>query len=131
MATFYFVRHGKTDYSERNKKIFQGFGVNLSPFSAEGVKEIETASKDKGQKDRLLSPLFTMGTTVMIPRFAGVGCPACAVRTFALTGRGNLPRVILPCFSDDICSVICSREIWAPFRRQSVKNHVFFACLNL
>lgn len=47
MATFYFVRHGKTDYSERNKKIFQGFGVNLSPLSAEGVKEIETTSKDK------------------------------------------------------------------------------------
>lgn len=47
MAAFYFVRHGKTDYSERNKKIFQGFGVNLSPFSAEGVKEIEIAPKDK------------------------------------------------------------------------------------
>lgn len=47
MAVFYLVRHGKTDYSERNKKIFQGFGVNLSPLSAEGVKEIENTSKDK------------------------------------------------------------------------------------
>ena len=47
MATFYLVRHGKTDYSERNKKIYQGFGVNLSPLSVEGVKEIENTSKDK------------------------------------------------------------------------------------
>lgn len=47
MATFYFIRHGKTDYSERNKKIYQGFGVNLSPLSAEGVEEIRNACKDK------------------------------------------------------------------------------------
>lgn len=47
MATFYLVRHGKTDYSERNKKIYQGFGVNLSPLSVEGVKEIENTSKDR------------------------------------------------------------------------------------
>lgn len=47
MATFYLVRHGKTDYSERNKKIYQGFGVNLSPLSVDGVKEIENTSKDK------------------------------------------------------------------------------------
>jgi len=47
MATFYLIRHGKTNYSERNKKIYQGFGVNLSPLSIEGVKEIENTSKDK------------------------------------------------------------------------------------
>lgn len=47
MATFYLVRHGKTNYSERNKKIYRGFGVNLSPLSVEGVKEIENTSKDK------------------------------------------------------------------------------------
>lgn len=47
MATFYLVRHGKTDYSERNRKIYQGFGVNLSPLSTEGIKEIENTSKDK------------------------------------------------------------------------------------
>ena len=47
MATFYLVRHGQTDYSERNKKIYQGFGVNLSPLSTDGVKEIINTSKDK------------------------------------------------------------------------------------
>ena len=47
MATFYLVRHGKTDYSEQNKKIYQGFGVNLSPLSIDGVKEIQNTSRDK------------------------------------------------------------------------------------
>ncbi len=47
MATFYLVRHGKTDYSQRDTKIYQGFGVNLSPLSAEGIQEIKSISKDK------------------------------------------------------------------------------------
>lgn len=29
----YFIRHGETDYSERNTKIYQGFGVSLSKLS--------------------------------------------------------------------------------------------------
>lgn len=47
MAIFYLIRHGKTDYSERNSKIYQGFGVNLAPLSAEGIEEIRHTSKDK------------------------------------------------------------------------------------
>ncbi len=47
MAIFYLIRHGKADYSERNEKIYQGFGVNLAPLSAEGIEEIKNASKDK------------------------------------------------------------------------------------
>lgn len=47
MATFYLVKHRKTVYLERNKKIYQGFGVNLSPLSVEGIKEIENTSKDR------------------------------------------------------------------------------------
>ncbi len=43
---FYFVRHGRTDYSQRNTKIYQGFGVNLSPLSAEGIREIQKTAKD-------------------------------------------------------------------------------------
>ena len=43
---FYFVRHGKTDYSARNTLIYQGFGVQLSPLSAEGVAQIERAALD-------------------------------------------------------------------------------------
>ena len=34
---FYFVRHGKTDYSQRNEKIYRGFGVQLAPLSEKGV----------------------------------------------------------------------------------------------
>lgn len=48
MATFYLVRHGKTDYSERNKKIYQGFGVNLSPLSVEELKKLKTLQKING-----------------------------------------------------------------------------------
>lgn len=46
MAKFYFIRHGKTDYSERNQKIYQGFGVNLSPLDRNGIKEIQNTAKD-------------------------------------------------------------------------------------
>lgn len=47
MAIFYLIRHGKTDYSEQNQKIYQGFGVHLSPLDAEGVQEIQQTAKDK------------------------------------------------------------------------------------
>lgn len=47
MAVFYLIRHGKTDYAERNQKIYQGYGVNLSPLSAEGIREIEIAAQDQ------------------------------------------------------------------------------------
>lgn len=48
---FYFVRHGKTDYSERNTKIYQGFGVNLSKLSEEGITQIKETAKDERLKD--------------------------------------------------------------------------------
>ena len=56
---FYFVRHGKTDYSERNIKIYQGFGVNLAPLSELGVEQIKKTAKDdrlKGTELILSSP---------------------------------------------------------------------------
>ncbi|MDO5438604.1 MAG: histidine phosphatase family protein [Erysipelotrichaceae bacterium] len=43
---FYFVRHGKTDYSKRNTGIYQGFGVNLAPLSEKGIQQISEAAKD-------------------------------------------------------------------------------------
>ena len=43
---FYFVRHGKTDYSKRNTGIYQGFGVNLAPLSEKGIQQIGEAAKD-------------------------------------------------------------------------------------
>lgn len=47
MAIFYLIRHGKTDYSERNKKVYQGFGVHLSPLAPEGIQEIQSTAKDQ------------------------------------------------------------------------------------
>lgn len=43
---FYFVRHGKTDYSQRNTKVYQGFGVNLARLSEKGVEQIRETARD-------------------------------------------------------------------------------------
>lgn len=43
---FYLVRHGETDYRERNTKIYQGFGVNLAPLSPEGILQIKRTAED-------------------------------------------------------------------------------------
>ena len=48
---FYLIRHGETDYSERNTKIYQGFGVNLSKLSKTGINQIKETSKDDRLKD--------------------------------------------------------------------------------
>jgi len=56
---FYFVRHGEPDYSEQNTKIYQGFGVNLSPLSETGVRQIKETARDnrlKGAEIILSSP---------------------------------------------------------------------------
>ena len=46
MAEFYLIRHGTPDYSERNTKVYQGFGTNLAPLSDAGVSEIKNTAKD-------------------------------------------------------------------------------------
>jgi broad specificity phosphatase PhoE/8-oxo-dGTP pyrophosphatase MutT (NUDIX family) len=43
---FYFVRHGKTDYSEETYPIYQGMGLNMCTLSEEGVTQIENVAKD-------------------------------------------------------------------------------------
>ncbi len=43
---FYFVRHGQTDYSQQNTKIYQGFGVNLAGLSREGEAQIRKTAGD-------------------------------------------------------------------------------------
>lgn len=48
---FYFVRHGDTDYSERNTKIYQGFGVHLSKLSEKGITQIMETAKDSRLAD--------------------------------------------------------------------------------
>ena len=48
---FYFVRHGNTDYSEKDTKIYQGFGVNLAPLSPKGIQEIKATARDERLKN--------------------------------------------------------------------------------
>ncbi|MGI6607376.1 MAG: histidine phosphatase family protein [Erysipelotrichaceae bacterium] len=58
---FYFIRHGKTDYSQRNTKIYQGFGVNLARLSELGVSQVKKAARDKRLKtaDIIISSPYT------------------------------------------------------------------------
>ena len=58
---FYFIRHGTADYSNRNTKIYQGFGVNLSPLSEEGIAQIKECAKDErlADADIILSSPYT------------------------------------------------------------------------
>ncbi len=58
---FYFVRHGKTDYSEKNTKIYQGYGVNLAPMSETGIMQIKETAKDERLKgtDIILTSPYT------------------------------------------------------------------------
>lgn len=58
---FYLIRHGLTDYSQQNTKIYQGYGVNLSPLSKVGIEQIEETARDKRLKnaDIILSSPYT------------------------------------------------------------------------
>lgn len=58
---FYLIKHGRTDYSERNTKIYQGFGVHLSSLSALGVQQIKDTAKDSRLQgaDIILSSPYT------------------------------------------------------------------------
>jgi len=56
---FYFVRHGEADYSERDTKIYQGFGVNLAKLSETGINQVKKTAEDdrlKGADIILCSP---------------------------------------------------------------------------
>lgn len=48
---FYLVRHGEPDYSERNTKIYQGFGEQLCPLTAKGCEQIKQTAHDERLKD--------------------------------------------------------------------------------
>lgn len=73
---FYLVRHGKTDYKEKNTKIYQGFGTNLAPLSQEGIREIKAASKDVRLRnaDIILSSPYTraLQTAAILSKELGV-----------------------------------------------------------
>lgn len=55
MTTFYFIRHGKTDFTEANSKIYRGQGFNMLTLSAEGIHQIvETAKTPELKNARLI-----------------------------------------------------------------------------
>ena len=58
---FYLIRHGATDYTQQNTKIYQGYGVNLSPLSQKGIEQIYHTAKDKRliNADVILSSPYT------------------------------------------------------------------------
>lgn len=60
MAVFYFIRHGQTDFSQKNTKFYQGWGFNLLTLSDLGKQQIEAAARDdrlKAAELILSSPL--------------------------------------------------------------------------
>ena len=73
---FYLIRHGRTDYSLQNTRIYQGYDVNLSPLSAEGIKEIEVASSDIRLRDAdlILSSPYTraLQTAAILSKNLGI-----------------------------------------------------------
>ena len=46
MAIFYFIRHGQTDFSLANKKIYQDRGFDLLPLSGLGRQQVKAAARD-------------------------------------------------------------------------------------
>ena len=73
---FYLVRHGKTDYSETNTGIYQGFGVNLAPLSEKGREDAKRAASDPRLQglDLILSSPYTRAvqTAAIISKETGV-----------------------------------------------------------
>ncbi len=55
MTTFFFIRHGKTDFSDANTKIYQNQGFNMLTLSDEGIRQItETAGAPELQNAELI-----------------------------------------------------------------------------
>lgn len=73
---FYFVRHGQTDYSERNIKVYQGFGVNLAGLTETGIRQIKETAKDSRLKkaDIILSSPYTraLQTAAILSKELGI-----------------------------------------------------------
>ncbi len=73
---FYLIRHGKPDYTQQNTKIYQGYGVNLSPLSGIGVQQIHETAKDKRlvNADLILTSPYTraLHTAAILSKELGI-----------------------------------------------------------
>lgn len=76
MTKFYFIRHGKADFSEIDHKIYQGIGHNAITLSHTGVCEIKKTSRDDRLKDAdviITSPFGrTMHSAAILSKELGV-----------------------------------------------------------
>ena len=72
---FYLIRHGKTDYSEINTKIYQGFGSNLARLSELGIRQIRETAGDPRLRgaDLILASPYTraLQTAAILSRELG------------------------------------------------------------
>ena len=72
---FYFIRHGEPDYSEKNTKIYRGFGEQMCPLTQKGCEQIKQTAKDNRLKkaDVILSSPYTraLQTAAIISRESG------------------------------------------------------------
>ena len=72
---FYFVRHGKTDYSQKNTMFYQGWGTQLAPLSETGVAQIERTAQDERLRgaELILSSPYTRAvhTAAILSRALG------------------------------------------------------------
>ncbi len=72
---FYFIRHGKTDYSRQNTKFYTGYGIHLSPLSQTGICQIQEAARDprlEGTSLILCSPYTrALQTAVILSKALG------------------------------------------------------------
>ena len=50
MTKFYFIRHGETDFTLADTKIYKNWGFNMLPLSNKGVEQIKATAKDKRLK---------------------------------------------------------------------------------
>jgi broad specificity phosphatase PhoE len=50
ITKFYFIRHGETDFTLADTKIYKNWGFNMLPLSNKGEEQIKATAKDKRLK---------------------------------------------------------------------------------
>lgn len=64
MTTFYFIRHGQTDFSQANEKLYQGRAFNMLTLSDAGRAQIEAAARDQRLRSAQLIITSPFGRTL-------------------------------------------------------------------
>lgn len=76
MAKFYFIRHGKPDYTYGDTHGFIGQGHDFAPLKTEKIEEVIEAAKDKRLKDAqiIISSPYTraLQTASIISKETGI-----------------------------------------------------------